>query len=265
MVMIEARTGLLDVLDALDSQRKSVVLVGAQAIYLHTSNFKSPVAEFTKDADLAFLPELLSSSPLIEEALTEAGFVCDPKGQPGRWISLRGIPVDFMVPEKLVGHTKRSAGIAPHAKNTARNTRGIEGCLVDNQIQKIVSHDPKDTRTFEILVAGPSALLIAKIIKISERLDGKRPLEDKDAHDIYRLLAAIPADTFVSGLTILKSNELSQEITRIGLAQLGETFADGPDAEGSRRAGQAEYGVGDPETVAQSVSLLAKELLEILN
>ncbi len=262
--MLEARTGLLDALDALGSQRKSVVLVGAQAIYLHTLNFKSPVAEFTKDVDLAFQPELLAPSPLIEATLIEAGFVPDPKGQPGRWISPRGIPVDFMVPEKLVGTTKRSAGIAPHATNTARNTRGIEGCLVDNQIQNITSHDLKDARTFELSVAGPSALLVAKIIKISERLDEKRPLEDKDAHDIYRLLAAIPIATFVSGLTILRSNTLSEEITRIGLEQLGEVFAKGPDAEGSRRAGQAEYGFGEPETVARSVSFLAQDLLESL-
>ena len=89
-------------------------------------------------------------------------------------------------------------------------------------------------------------------------------IHQSDAHDIYRLLAAIPIATFVAGLTILKSHTLSEEITRIGLEQLAEIFAKGPDAKGSSRAGQAENGIGAPETVAQAVSFLAQELLEFM-
>ena len=43
---------------------------GAQALYSHTSHFTSDIAEFTQDADLAFRPELLGPSPLLEVALT---------------------------------------------------------------------------------------------------------------------------------------------------------------------------------------------------
>ena len=264
MVMIEARTGLLDALEALGPHRDSVILVGAQAIYIHTSKFKSSIAEFTKDADLAFQPELLASSPLIEVLLTEAGFLPDTKGQPGRWISPRDIPVDFMVPERLVGTFRRSAGIAPHAKNTARSTRGIEGCLVDKNIHTIKSFDLEDTRIFENWVAGPSSLLVAKVIKISERLEASRLLEDKDAHDVYRLLSSVPLSTFISGLSILKSHALSADITQSGLEQLGEIFAQGPTAPGSLRAGHAEFGFGNPDTVSQSVAFLAQELLDSL-
>jgi len=47
---------------------------------------------------------------------------------------------------------------------------------------------------------------------------------------------------------------------REGLEQLREIFAKGPDVPGSNRAGQAERGIGSPETVAQSVSILAQEV-----
>lgn len=264
MTIIQARIGLLDALEALGSHRDAVVLVGAQALYSHTIDFKSNIAEFTQDADLAFRPELLTPSPLLEVALTEAGFTPDSKGQPGRWISRGNIPIDFMVPERLAGTKRRSAGINPHAKNTARNTRGIEGCLIDNETQMIRSLDSSDTRAYEIAVAGPASLLIAKTIKISERISDRRILVNKDAHDIYRLLSAIPIVTFTLGLSKLSSRSLSKEVTEFGLRRFEELFARGPEAEGSMRAGQAEFGFGNPETVSQSVAFLARDLLEAL-
>ncbi len=255
---------MLDVLEALGSQRNAVVLVGAQALYSYTSHFKSNIAEFTQDADLAFRPELLASSPLLEVALADAGFTPDIKGQPGRWISPGNIPIDFMVPQRLAGTKNRSAGVSPHAKNTARNTRGIEGCMVENEIQIIRSLASSDTRAYEISVAGPSSLLIAKTIKISERIEEGRILEDKDAHDIYRLLSAVPIATLTFGFSKLRSNELSRDITEIGLKHFEEFFARGPEAEGSLRAGQAEFGFGDPTIISQSVAFLARDLLEAL-
>jgi hypothetical protein len=264
MTIIKARMGLLDALETLGSHRDAVVLVGAQALYSHTSHFKSSIAEFTQDADLAFRPELLTPSPLLEVALAEAGFTPDIKGQPGRWISPGNIPVDFMVPERLVGTKKRSAGINPHARNTARNTRGIEGCLVDNEIQMIQSLESSDRRAYEISVAGPASLLIAKTIKISERLEDRRILVDKDAHDIYRLLSAVPIATFNLGFSKLTSHSLSKDITEVGLVHFEELFARGSEAEGSMRAGQAEFGFGNPDTVSQSVAFLARDLLEAL-
>lgn len=264
MTLIRARTGLLDALEALGTHRDAVVMVGAQALYSHTSHFKSAIAEFTLDADLAFQPELLTPSPLLEVALTQAGFTPDIKGQPGRWISPGGTPVDFMVPEKLSITKKRSVGISPHAKNTARNTRGIEGCLVDNEIQLIRFLDSSDGRAYEISVAGPASLLIAKTIKISERLEERRNLLDKDAHDIYRLLSAVPISTFTLGFSKLTSHSLSKEITEIGLKQFEKLFARSSEAEGSMRAGQAEFGIGNPDTVSQSVAFLAQDLLEAL-
>lgn len=47
---------LLDALEGLGDQRESVILVGAQAIYLHTGEDDgfAAVAPFTTDADLSF-------------------------------------------------------------------------------------------------------------------------------------------------------------------------------------------------------------------
>jgi hypothetical protein len=56
----------------------------------------------------------------------------------------------------------------------------------------------------------------------------------------------------------------SAEVTREALDHLGELFARGPDARGSAMAGAAEELVGDPAAVAESVALLAQDLLDAL-
>lgn len=60
---IAARSVLLDALEALGEQREAAILVGAQAIYLHTGAIALPVAEFTTDADLTLDPALLRQTP----------------------------------------------------------------------------------------------------------------------------------------------------------------------------------------------------------
>lgn len=52
-LLVRARCVLLDALAALDAQRDALVLVGAQAIYLHTASVEFTVDETTKDSDLA--------------------------------------------------------------------------------------------------------------------------------------------------------------------------------------------------------------------
>lgn len=100
----------------------------------------------------------------------------------------------------------------------------------------------------------PASLLIAKTIKISERIEEKRDLMNKDAHDIYRLLSAVPMATFTLGLSKLTSHSLSKEITVIGLMQFEKLFARGSEAEVSTGAGEAECGFGNLDTVPQSVA-----------
>jgi hypothetical protein len=64
---ILARQVLLDALEALGSHRDAVVLVGAQAVYLHVGSAEIAVAPFTTDGDLAIDPGLLAEAPPVEQ------------------------------------------------------------------------------------------------------------------------------------------------------------------------------------------------------
>ena len=54
-VLAQARSALLDALKALEDHADSVIVIGAQAIYLHTGRISVALAEATKDSDLAVL------------------------------------------------------------------------------------------------------------------------------------------------------------------------------------------------------------------
>lgn len=131
-VYIAARKILLDALDALVQHIDSVVLVGAQAIYLHTGDTDLAVALYTKDADVALDPTHLSDSPRIELAMRDGGF--RPTGEPGRWLK-EEIPIDLMVPAALAGPGRRGADLGLHGRTVARRARGPEGALVDKRVQ----------------------------------------------------------------------------------------------------------------------------------
>jgi len=98
-VYIQARRVLLDALEALGEHRSALVLVGAQAIYLHTGEGGLAVAPYTTDGDIAVDPEKLSSAPKLEDAMTAAGFVLS--AQPGVWIGTGSVEIDLLVPESL--------------------------------------------------------------------------------------------------------------------------------------------------------------------
>lgn len=110
-----------------------------------------------------------------------------------------------------------------------------------------------------------SALLVAKLHKIHDRIATPSRQDNKDAHDIYRLLRSVETDVLSAALSPLLSEAMSAEVTREALDHLGELFARGPDARGSVMAGAAEEVVGDPAAVAESVALLAQDLLDALN
>lgn len=67
-------TGLLDAFDAFDafeSHLDALVVIGAQAIYLHTGSLEVALAEFTTDGDVAVDPDHLGSDPLVEATLVD--------------------------------------------------------------------------------------------------------------------------------------------------------------------------------------------------
>ncbi len=260
---VRTRRALLDALEALSDQLDALVVIGAQAIYLHTGEIEVALPEETKDADIGIDVERLQEDPRIEAAIEAAGFYKDLENpQPGTWLSPDGIPVDLMVPEALGGlPARRGARIPPHDKGATRRATGLEGAVIDNQKREIGALEPGDERVFTVRVAGPAALLVAKLHKIGERNErGGKRLRDKDAHDIYRLLVAVDREELAGRMSLLRSEELSATVVEQALDYLVELFAEASSV-GSRMAGRAEEGVGEPEIVAASVSVLANDLL----
>lgn len=264
--LILARTGLLDALEALHSHLGALVVVGAQAIYLHTGGLQIALAEYTTDGDVAVDPDLLSSEPLVEAAMRTAGFEPDPRSSAvGSWISARGVPVDLMVPGAVAGAGRRGVRVPPHDSKAMRRSHGLEAVLVDNSPMVIGALEAADTREFEVAVAGPAALVVAKLHKIHDRIGSPSRLDNKDAHDVYRLLRSVETDALSMTVNHLLSHPLSGSVTRDGLGYLRDLFAQGPGAPGSVMAGVAEELVGDPVAVMESVSLLAQDLLDAMN
>lgn len=91
---VKARRVLLDALVSLAPHAEALVVVGAQAVYLHVGEAGLAVAPYTTDGDLAIRPTELADAPLLEEALRGSGF--SPTDQPGtcssprRWVG-RGV------------------------------------------------------------------------------------------------------------------------------------------------------------------------------
>ena len=261
-LLVRARAGLLDALQALEGQRDALVVIGAQAVYLRTGELDVALAPATNDSDFSLDPRLLNDDPRIEQAMRRAGFL--PSAQPGSWLREDGIPVDLMVPRKLAGSGRRSVSIPPHDKFSARQTRGIEATLVDFDVQEITSLDLADNRSISAKVAGPAALLVAKIHKIVERPQTPIRSNDKDAHDSYRILRSVETSELRNRFLSLLNDELSQQSTMESLVYLREHFAAGPESAGSMMAGRAEAGLGDPSQVSLSVAFLAEDLINAL-
>lgn len=268
-LLVAARSALLDALDALGAHRDSVVVIGAQAIYLRTAGAPVAVAEATKDSDIAIDPRNLDPVPLVEDAMLKAGFYPDPnKNQPGAWLNAAGVPVDLMVPEGLAGDggkSARGARIPPHDRRAARRARGLEAAVVDNDWMIVGALDETDGRRHEVRVAGLAALVVAKTHKIGERAEGAPDrLVDKDAHDIYRVLVYEPTASLATDLRRLLADGLAGRVTEEALEMLRIYFAAGPEATGSAMAGRAEVGVGEPGTVALQTTILASDLIEAI-
>ena len=263
-LIVEARAALLDAIAALEAHQASMILIGAQAIYLRTGNATFALAEATKDSDFAIDTRQLGEDPLLEEAMTSAGFILNPVSQqPGAWMSPTGIPVDLMVPEHLAGTgSRRGVRIPPHGKRSARRAAGLEAAIIDRSPMTVDSLNG-DGRSAVINVAGPAALLVAKLHKLGERAGAPSRLNDKDAHDAYRLLVAIETADLATTIRGLLADELSQEPTAQALSYLEQLFAS-PESLGATMAGRAEEGVGQPDTVSAAAAFLAQDLLSAL-
>ncbi|MCY3730457.1 MAG: hypothetical protein OXF98_03880 [Rhodospirillaceae bacterium] len=259
LLYVRARAALLDAAEALAEQLDAVVLVGAQAVYLHTGDADFAAAEYTTDADFCVAPGDLSDEPLLHESLQDRGF--SPGVDPGAWLSPDGIPVDLMVPEALAGPGSRGARLGPHGKRVARRAKGLEGALIDRDRMEITSLDPGVERSVEMLVAGPAALLVAKVHKIAERTTGTADrVSDKDALDVLRLLQATDTATLVARLVDLADDTVSAEVAAEAVSQLGRLFGS-RDAVGISMAVRAARADAEADVISASFTTLVSDLL----
>ncbi|MBZ4559891.1 hypothetical protein GBO17_13230 [Mycobacterium avium subsp. hominissuis] len=267
-ITVQARSVLLDAIEALQPYRNDLIVVGAQAIYLRTGSATVAIAEATKDSDFVIDPRHLPHEPLIEDAMSAANFKLNIDNRnPGAWVSPTGIPVDLMVPAELSGVSgqHRGARIPPHSPKATRRTVGLEACVVDYDEMLVPALAEDDTRKYIARVAGVAALIIAKVHKIHERIDVPHRLNDKDAHDVHRLLVASDDLRDVGANFRRLSNEpVCAEITRQAVEWLPSMFADGPHAIGSMMAGRSVMGLGDPDFVSASTAALAQDLLDFI-
>jgi hypothetical protein len=259
---VAARRVLLDVLTALEDHLSSLVLVGAQAVYHHTGATSLNVPLVTTDADLALDTRFLMDAPEIGGVLRSVGFTPGPN--PGHWRDPGDIAVDIMVVPHQTGTTKasaRAARLSHHEKQTARIAPGLEPALIDNEWVLIDSFESADTRTHKIRVAGPAALLSAKAVKISERIEqaSAQPdrLREKDALDAFRILQTIGTVDLVDGFARHAVDEHAQAVSATAL-EMYRAHASSAEGIIPQLAGRAAS--GDP-SIAPSFAVLVQQLL----
>ena len=132
--------------------------------------------------------------------------------------------------------------------------------MVDRDVREIGALDERDPRRFRVAVAGPAALLVAKLHKIHERVDAPSRASDKDALDVLRLLRVVPTDTFADALGHLREDPLSAEVTEEAILYLRELFSS-PDAPGSSMAARAASPLEPQDEIRESCALLSQDLL----
>ena len=268
---VVARSALLDALQAIGEQRDAIIVIGAQAIYLHTGDAALAVPPFTIDGDLAIEPARLKAEPKLEEAMLKAKF--RPGKQPGSWLCdrvvqgvARTIPVDLMVPEAVAGGGRRAARLGEHGSRVGRRARGLEGALVDHQLVRLGSLEPdRDHRSLMVRLAGPAALIVAKLHKVADRTheaEAKR-VKDKDALDVLRILR-MPTATLAHGLHRLLADSVAGDVTREAVVHLTTLFGSASSA-GAQMVVRATERLEDPIAIARSCELLSNELLEALS
>lgn len=272
LIYVSSRKVLLDALDSLGAERSAVILVGAQAVHLRVGDSGTAVVSHTTDADLSLNPQLLTGRPDLASAMRAANLKLrtDRHGheEPGIWISQplpgapSGVTVDLLVADAMsAGKGKRAAVLTGQDARAARYVYGIEAALYDNGPLVVAALDNADPRSFEIAVAGPAALLIAKLIKLKERLSSGK-LDAKDAFEIYRLLQG-DAHAIAQGWLRAEAEALSRPVAAVAEEALRELFA-AAGSRGAEIAGDFARGRDDPATVSQSARALAQELVATL-
>ncbi|WP_369243598.1 hypothetical protein [Streptomyces sp. R41] len=210
--------------------------MGAQAVYLHTQHATIRSAAYTADGDISIDPQRLGDQPLIEQAMHDAGFRLRDR-QSGLWerpqqVGALTVPVevDLLVPHQLAPrpNTKRRTELPPHDEWATKKVAGLEVAVADRSSMTIRSLTPGDPRQVDAYVAGPTALLVAKAIKLDERIRDaqKRPdrLNNEDAGDVYRIMTTVPADEVAQTFANLRNDPRVGDTARQGMQLLRTLF-----------------------------------------
>ena len=209
---VEARIALLDAADALSEQLDAVVLVGAQAIYLHTGDADFATAEYTTDADLCVAPPDLSDTPLLAELSWE------PAGSfsgsiPGRGSVRMGSLLTSWFPR--CWPVSAPAGLA--SALTERKQPGEprvwrERSLTGRpRISALLI--PATNDRLRCWSPGPPRSLVAKVAqKIADRA-GTGDRHNERTHSISSVSCSRPPATLAACLARLGDHELSSAVT----------------------------------------------------
>lgn len=264
-----ARRVLLNALDALGDHKHSVVLVGAQAIYVRVGDGDiAAVAPFTTDGDLVVDPRLLKEIPPLEKAMLGASFI---KKDIGIWLAREktkdnvnvDVTVDLLAPEALSpGTGSRNAGLIGHEAGAARKTPGLECALVDFDVVNLKALEAIDARTHDLRVGGPAALLVSKTKKIADRTGTKR-LKDKDALDVLRLLRGTQTADVAARYRVLLNDAVSKDLAEEALGLLKNQFSERAST-GVEMAVRATATLVDADEIRASCTLLANDLLDAM-
>lgn len=271
---VEARRVLLDALTALEDHSESIIVAGAQAVYLRTgsSELLRGLQPYTTDADLALDPSSLRNQPALEGVMASAGFTLQlavgGAEEPGIWVPADTpdslATVDLIVPDGLADPTgRRGARLGPHGKRAARKIKGLEAAVVDRTLEQVTALDPRDDRRVEAKVAGTAALLVAKMHKIQDRVGDRNRLTDKDAADVYRLMGSVAPGDLVPDIRRLLEDPRAADVTREATAVLRDLFGR-RGAPGIVMGTRALEGVVPAETVTATFTGFVSALLEEL-
>jgi hypothetical protein len=277
---IAARCVLLDALEALAGHRDAVIIVGAQAVYLHSNDadLDAGVAPYTTDGDLAIVPHRLSGEPEIADAMRRNGFTLKVKAgggvEPGSWLATvtvdgqpQMIPVDLIVPGELApNHGRRDARLPDHGSNATRWAAGLEAAVLDNQPMTVGSLQPDaDARQLQVRVAGPAALLIAKCHKIYERLQDSSPgrahrVRSKDSGDVIRLMRGLTSGEQIGRqMAAMADDAMAGSTVAVGVTLLESLFGRGA-SPGIAMAAEALTGALDAEQIRALAPAFVAEL-----
>ena len=213
------------------------------------------VAPFTYDADIGLDPERLEDSPALVDAMCRAGFRLTLP--PGTFMKDGGTQVDLMVPAAAGGSGRRGARLGVH---------GLEGTLVSHTRRKISSLVSDEDRSCILKVAGPAALLVAKVHKIGERLEepaGHRQEQlPKDTFDIYRLLSAIDTAELAEEFGLLRSHKILSRVTSEALSKFRSLGS--RSGMGTTLLVNSVRDLEDPDFIIESSVALSQDLLQAI-